>query len=105
MLGQIFFYKICVDVLGTKSDQLEFDTKSGKLIARQSDSGIILDFPSNPPRPLGQAETAALGPVIEAVAGDLGVQEVLLSQTTYKLLIRLEDRHSRFDIQGLGIGS
>ncbi|MCL4122627.1 UNVERIFIED_CONTAM: hypothetical protein GTU68_041206, partial [Idotea baltica] len=86
-------------ILENASSSLEFETLSGTLIARKQDGGIILDFPSNRPNYLSDSEREKYSPLIKAVVGELKMKEVLLSPTTKKLLIRLDNSHSRTDLE------
>ncbi|KAK3891194.1 hypothetical protein Pcinc_004909 [Petrolisthes cinctipes] len=87
--------------LGNKKEQLEFETLSGVLVARQEGSHIVLDFPSNPPRPLTQEEEVALTSLVKAAAGDLKVEQVQLSPTTKKLLVRLNNSCTRQQLEAV----
>jgi len=67
---------------------IKFDTLSGVLEAKRKDDKVVLDLPINAPEAVKEGEFKEL--VLEVCCG-LPVQEVLLSKTTRKLLIRLDD--------------
>ena len=71
-----------------KNHIVKFETLSGILEARRKDEKVVLDLPVNRPESVQPGEFEAL--VKEASCG-LPVKETLLSPTTRKLLIRLED--------------
>lgn len=78
---------------GNTAKTIEFETRSGVLKAsRAEDGGITLDFPSNEP----SAYDADLSALIQITAGGLKLQDVQLSTTTKKLLLRLDDRYTRY---------
>ncbi|CAL4124296.1 unnamed protein product, partial [Meganyctiphanes norvegica] len=97
--------------LGNTCAVIEFETLSGILLARRSGEYIILDFPANSPGLLTQEESVAVAPLIEAVtmkaSGDarLEVEEVQLSKTTKKLLVRLKDTCPRNKLENLVVDS
>ena len=66
---------------------IKFDTLSGVLEAKRKDNKVVLDLPINTPKAVNEGEFQEL--VTEVCCG-LPVQEVLLSKTTKKLLIRLQ---------------
>ena len=80
---------------GNSNIRLEFETKSGILVARRDDRHITLDFPANPPGTLTPAEEVQLAKLMKVASGGLSVSQVLLSRTTKKLLIRLHQSCSR----------
>lgn len=80
---------------GNTNARLEFDTKSGVLVARRDGTLITLDFPANPPQPLDPAEEAQLAGLLKVASGGLPVSQVLLSRTSKKLLVRLRQSCSR----------
>lgn len=84
--------KILVLKLGNQAKTIEFETLSGILKASQTeDLGIALDFPINEPSPCNTDVSALL----KEATGDLIVQDVQLSPTTKKLLLRLDDQYTR----------
>lgn len=87
--------------LGNTNARLEFDTKSGVLVARRDGTLITLDFPANPPRPLDPAEEAQLAGLLKVASGGLPVSQVLLSRTSKKLLVRLHQSCSRQQLEAL----
>ncbi|XP_066955301.1 phenazine biosynthesis-like domain-containing protein 1 isoform X2 [Macrobrachium rosenbergii] len=88
--------------LGNTNNQIEFETKSGVLLARRSGEKIVLDFPKNPPCELHPTLKADLAGLVKAaVRDDLPVKELKISHETKKLLIRLADSCTRKDLESL----
>ena len=75
---------------------IKFDTLSGVLEAKKKDDKVVLDLPLNAPEAVKQGEFCEL--VTEVCCG-LPVQEVLLSRSTRKLLIRLADNVTMEQLQ------
>ena len=84
-------------VPGNKSDRLEFNTLSGILVARKgADSGsITLDFPANEPTSLVTEDQAQFGGLVKHVEDKFVLEDVKVSKTAKKILIRLADDTSR----------
>ncbi|XP_064109206.1 phenazine biosynthesis-like domain-containing protein isoform X2 [Macrobrachium nipponense] len=88
--------------LGNTNKQIEFETKSGVLLARRSGEKIVLDFPKNPPCELHPTLKADLAGLVKAIANDnLPLKELKISHETKKLLIRLADSCTRKDLESL----
>lgn len=87
--------------LGNSNTRLEFETKSGTLVARRDGRHIILDFPANPPEPLSAPEEARLAELLKVASGGFSVSQVLLSRTTKKLLVRLHPSYTRHQLEAL----
>ena len=85
-------------VCNNANEVVKFETLSGVLEARRKDEKVVLDLPVNAPEPVKPGEFEAL--VKQASCG-LPVQETLLSSTTRKLLIRLEDSVSIERLQNI----
>ncbi|XP_069029750.1 phenazine biosynthesis-like domain-containing protein 1 isoform X1 [Embiotoca jacksoni] len=71
---------------------LVFETKSGDLNVTQQEEGYVMDFPLNPPT---QEDPNEFRDIIKVAVGNHPVQDVYLSSTTKKLLIRLADSCER----------
>ncbi|XP_028298882.1 phenazine biosynthesis-like domain-containing protein 1 [Gouania willdenowi] len=69
-----------------------FETKSGDLLVTQQEGGYVMDFPLNPPT---QQNPEEFRDIVQAAVGNHPVQDVCLSFTTKKLLIRLADTCDR----------
>lgn len=83
---------------------LRFHTRSGILTATSGANGIVLDFPSEPPRaiaiPRGLAE--ALGaPVVSAGQNRLDIFAELKDEATVRALTPSIDQLSKFDTRGI----
>jgi len=80
--------------IGNKSKTIEFQTSSGMVLRASKDetSSITLDFPLNAPSPY---EAENLQQIVKIAVGDFEVQDIQLSPTTKKLVIRLADKYSR----------
>ncbi|XP_012934731.1 phenazine biosynthesis-like domain-containing protein 1 [Aplysia californica] len=84
---------------GNKSERLEFASRSGPLYVTKSGNKMSLNFPLNPPSPRDQDDIKNL---LKISVGDLGlIQDVQLSNTTRKLLIRLRDDVTREALEKL----
>lgn len=91
--------------LGNTSHQLEFETQSGLLVARRDGHYIVLDFPANPPTPLTPSEETQLASLLKVVSSGLQVEQLLLSRTTKKLLVRLHHSCTREQLEALRLDS
>ena len=65
------------------------------LLARRSNESIILDFPNNKPAALSQDQHDQLDQLVQVVRDQLPVQDVKLSTTLKKLLVRIQDDCTR----------
>ena len=74
---------------------IQFKTLSGILEARKQGDKVLLDLPLNPPDPVLPNKYNAL---VETATCNLPVQEVRLSRTTRKLLIRLKVRIEEIEL-------
>ncbi|XP_074648457.1 phenazine biosynthesis-like domain-containing protein [Tubulanus polymorphus] len=87
--------------IGNNSSSLKFHTLSGTLLARRCNDEIVLDFPLNEPTPMTEDDKDLMS-LVQPVVGDLSVHEVQLSGSTVKkLLIRLNDKVTRSDLEKL----
>ncbi|KAM9860667.1 phenazine biosynthesis-like domain-containing protein 1 [Aulostomus maculatus] len=77
-----------------------FETKSGDLCVTQQGEGFVLDFPLNPPT---QQDPNDFKDIVKASVGDHPVQDVYLSASTKKLLIRLADSCDRSVLTSLKV--
>lgn len=77
-----------------------FETRSGDLFVTQQGEGFVMDFPLNPPT---QEDPNCFRDIIKAAVGDHPVQEVYLSSTTKKLLVRLADSCDRSVLTSLKV--
>jgi PhzF family phenazine biosynthesis protein len=74
--------------IGISSDEISYETLSGTLTAKKEDEGILLNFPSNEPKPI----TPPLD-LLEA----MGISEsegVVLAKDAKKLLVHLKNEES-----------
>jgi len=85
-------------VAGNTNSIIEFSTLSGILKARRDGDKVVLDLPLNPPSPCGPAQFALL---VKEVTQNLPVADLQLSETTKKLLIRLQDSVTREQLEEL----
>ncbi|KAM3876597.1 phenazine biosynthesis-like domain-containing protein 1 [Diretmus argenteus] len=69
-----------------------FETRSGDLSVTQQGQRIVMDFPLNPPT---RQDPNEFRDIIKAAIGDHPVQDVYLSTTTKKLMVRLADSCER----------
>jgi PhzF family phenazine biosynthesis protein len=69
---------------GLKVDQVEFETRSGTLVARRRSAGIQLEFPSDPP------ESYTLPPLVATALGSPQILAVARSPKLGMVLIELE---------------
>lgn len=70
------------------TDEITFETLSGKLLAKKDKDGILLNFPSNPPEPIQPPEE------LLNVLGILEYENIENSKSAGKLLIHLKDESS-----------
>lgn len=76
----VLFYDI-----GISKNEIQFETKSGKLIAKREENGILLDFPCDEPEPIDSPSD-----LLEA----MGIKEyknTAFSRNAKKLLIHLDN--------------
>jgi PhzF family phenazine biosynthesis protein len=79
--------------IGNSSDEISFKTQSGTLIAKKEEDGILLNFPSNDPKPISPPQD-----LLEA----MGISEsegVVLAKNAKKLLVHLKNEESVTDLQ------
>ncbi|XP_074522215.1 phenazine biosynthesis-like domain-containing protein 1 [Halichoeres trimaculatus] len=79
---------------------LVFETKSGELTVTKQGEQYIMDFPLNPPT---QEDPKEFRDTIKAAVGDHPVQDVCLSSSTNKLLVRLADSCDRSVLTSLTV--
>eukprot|EP00742_Colponemidia_sp_Colp-10_P009335 GILJ01010169.1.p1 GENE.GILJ01010169.1~~GILJ01010169.1.p1 ORF type:complete len:308 (+),score=33.32 GILJ01010169.1:32-925(+) len=80
---------------------LRFQTLSGELVTKTDamvDCAIAMDFPLNPPEPRDISEVRSL---LDAVIGELAVLALLYSESTKKLLVRLDDSVTMAQLQAI----
>uniref|UniRef100_A0AAQ5ZH80 Phenazine biosynthesis like protein domain containing n=1 Tax=Amphiprion ocellaris TaxID=80972 RepID=A0AAQ5ZH80_AMPOC len=77
-----------------------FETLSGDLAVTKKGDGYVMDFPLNPP---GQEDPNAFRDIIKVAVGNHPVQDVCLSPTTKKLMIRLADSCDRSVLTSLKV--
>lgn len=77
-----------------------FETLSGDLSVTKKGDGYVMDFPLNPP---AQEDPNAFRDIIKVAVGNHPVQDVCLSPTTKKLLIRLADSCDRSVLTSLKV--
>ncbi|XP_071753196.1 phenazine biosynthesis-like domain-containing protein 1 [Centroberyx gerrardi] len=77
-----------------------FETKSGELCVTQRGEGIVMDFPLNPPT---RQDPNEFRDIIKAAVGNHPVQDVYLSSTTKKLMVRLADSCDRSVLTSLKV--
>ncbi|XP_051800972.1 phenazine biosynthesis-like domain-containing protein isoform X2 [Acanthochromis polyacanthus] len=77
-----------------------FETLSGDLAVTKKGDGYVMDFPLSPP---AQEDPNAFRDIIKVAVGNHPVQDVCLSPTTKKLLIRLADSCERSVITSLKV--
>jgi PhzF family phenazine biosynthesis protein len=75
------------------TDEIVFDTRSGKLAAKKENGKIILDFPSNEPVPTNPDQE-----LLKAV-GVTEFENTLLSKQTKDLLIHMPDEKSLLNLK------
>jgi len=76
----VLFYEI-----NLPTNEVTFETLSGKLIAKKEENGILLNFPSNPPEPIQPPEE-----LLRAL-GITKYKNIVNSKPAGKLLIHLEN--------------
>uniref|UniRef100_UPI0037E9137B phenazine biosynthesis-like domain-containing protein 1 n=1 Tax=Semicossyphus pulcher TaxID=241346 RepID=UPI0037E9137B len=79
---------------------LVFETRSGDLAVTQQGERYIMDFPLNPPN---QEDPNEFRDIIKAAVGNHPIQDVYLSPTTKKLMIRLADSCDRSVLTSLNV--
>ncbi|KAJ3592796.1 hypothetical protein NHX12_005135 [Muraenolepis orangiensis] len=77
-----------------------FETKSGDLSVSQCGERTVMDFPLNAPT---RQDPDEFKDIVKAAVGHLPVQDVYLSPSTKKLLIRLADTCDRSALTGLKV--
>ncbi|XP_078577911.1 phenazine biosynthesis-like domain-containing protein isoform X2 [Branchiostoma floridae x Branchiostoma japonicum] len=80
------------------SSQLTFQTLSGDLFARREGDFISLDLPENKSQPQDKETYSQL---LQIVVGDLPVQDLFVSHTAKKLVVRLQDGTTRQTLESL----
>ncbi|XP_033479677.1 phenazine biosynthesis-like domain-containing protein 1 isoform X1 [Epinephelus lanceolatus] len=80
--------------------KLVFETRSGDLAVTQQGEGYLMDFPLNPPT---QQDPNDFRDIIQAAVGNLPIQDVYLSSTTKKLMVRLADSCDRSALTSLRV--
>jgi len=83
---------------GNTHPSLTFHTLSGDLMAKRDGDRVVLNLPVNSPKPVEEGQFAAL---VEAATCGLPIQEVMLCNTTKKLLVRLEDGLARAQLEAI----
>uniref|UniRef100_A0A7S2RF46 Phenazine biosynthesis-like domain-containing protein n=1 Tax=Rhizochromulina marina TaxID=1034831 RepID=A0A7S2RF46_9STRA len=80
-----------VFAVGNPHSTLRFQTLSGELSSSLKDGAIALDFPVNPGSPCSAATLPDLDSIVAAVLyeSDLQVEDVVYSQATSKLVVRV----------------
>jgi PhzF family phenazine biosynthesis protein len=81
--GAVLFYEI-----GVPKDEIYFETKSGRLVAKREETGILLDFPCDEPEPIDSPSE-----LIEAL-GITEFKNIVFSRVAKKLLIHIENEES-----------
>lgn len=77
-----------------------FETLSGDLAVTKKGDGYVMDFPLNPP---AQEDPNDFRDIIKVAVGNHPVQDVYLSPTTKKLMIRLADSCDRSVLTSLKV--
>uniref|UniRef100_A0A3Q1BRC9 Phenazine biosynthesis like protein domain containing n=1 Tax=Amphiprion ocellaris TaxID=80972 RepID=A0A3Q1BRC9_AMPOC len=80
-----------------------FETLSGDLAVTKKGDGYVMDFPLNPPGQEVQYDPNAFRDIIKVAVGNHPVQDVCLSPTTKKLMIRLADSCDRSVLTSLKV--
>ncbi|KAF2361040.1 Phenazine biosynthesis PhzF protein [Trinorchestia longiramus] len=90
--------------LGNTSSKLQFETLSGTLVAKRNATTqhIILDFPNNEPVALDDQQTS-LQNLVELVKEKLPVQDVKVSFSAKKLLVRVNDSCTREQLEAFRV--
>ncbi|XP_072051116.1 phenazine biosynthesis-like domain-containing protein isoform X3 [Amphiura filiformis] len=86
------------NIVGNGSPQLEFETRSGTLIAKKQDECITIDLPLNP---CTEEDPSSISDLIKVVLGSIKPQETYFSEKTHKLLLRLPDDCTRATLESL----
>ncbi|XP_073321005.1 phenazine biosynthesis-like domain-containing protein 1 [Pagrus major] len=79
---------------------LVFETRSGDLTVTQQGEEYVMDFPLNPPT---EQDPNEFRDIIKAAVGNHPVQDVYLSSSTKKLLVRLADSCDRSVLTSLKV--
>lgn len=74
--------------IGLSTNEINFETKSGRLIAKREEDGILLNFPSNEPEPIDSPNE-----LLDAI-GIAEFKEVVFTGNAKKLLIHLKNEES-----------
>ncbi|XP_072051117.1 phenazine biosynthesis-like domain-containing protein isoform X4 [Amphiura filiformis] len=81
------------NIVGNGSPQLEFETRSGTLIAKKQDECITIDLPLNP---CTEEDPSSISDLIKATLGDIEPQDVQYAPGANKdLLLRVPDSMTR----------
>ena len=83
--GTIAAAKILFDEIGINSDEIIFQTKSGKVSAKRQDEGIVIDFPIDEPIDFQLPQG-----LIEAL-GVPEYEDVKIGKNTKKIILRVKD--------------
>ena len=91
--GTIGTTKVLFDVLGIVADEIIFETKSGRLIAKKYETGIGIDMPLDVPTDIE---------LPEGLLRSLGLDEyedIKIGKTTRKLIIRVNDENEILNLR------
>lgn len=92
--ASVLFYQI-----NNSSSSITFDSASGPLITQRAPPrGITMNFPLNPPVPQDQEDLAEL---LKLVLPEEKIHSVHYSESTKKLLVRMDDAYTRSDLESL----
>jgi len=80
------------------NEVIKFDTLSGVLEAKRRGARVVLDLPLNTPEVVNEGDFKEL---VKEVCCGLPVQNVLISKTTRKLLIRLQDQVTMTQLENI----
>lgn len=83
--GTIGTAKVLFEILGVKGDEIVFQTKSGRVIAKKYDSGIGIDFP------LDEPEDIHLPDGLLKAMGIMEYEDVKIGKTTRKIIIKVKE--------------
>ncbi|XP_072051115.1 phenazine biosynthesis-like domain-containing protein isoform X2 [Amphiura filiformis] len=87
------------NIVGNGSPQLEFETRSGTLIAKKQDECITIDLPLNP---CTEEDPSSISDLIKATLGDIEPQDVQYAPGANKdLLLRVPDSMTRATLESL----
>jgi len=79
---------VLFDDIGIRAGEINYETKSGRLIARRDTRGILLDFPSEEPLPMEPPEE-----LLNAM-GIIEFENILHAKRNRILLVQLENEES-----------